>query len=649
LPEVIKHFLVLGEATRLSYSEDQNCLSATLVGTLQININFSVDSSGDPICSFEWRRVTYAALEDFLSAVEDNVTLFMQQYDPNYEHYLYTWNRPDGGDGARDDDATPEEVPLREACLNGNIAEVKIILRSNPEFTGKALYLSASCQQYDLFRALWHFMSPSELRDAYLGRALLRLARDGSSLVFEMAKKAELISGDFVRVLLVHAAYFGRDDILRAWSLRKDFDSNHSKILMQRGYADFCVFGSSCPDFLFLADCARSSPQQQRHIVQRLNNALDSISIKFEYNGVECLAFVARRGTPELKGVVRHLLRNQKSGLETMVSAFRYSEIDKATFWGLMDLTGVSTDDVASALVNVPPYLHRTVIKLLPASGRSLTPLILASLRDGESKLFEAYVDDLDFSYRDDRGNSFLHNAVGYHSNSACFWVALQRGVDPNCRNNRGDTPLHSLMSCREWTDIVECTRALIASGADCSATNNGGYPVIGSATPEILLQLRASGEFPQLFEPQLLSEAFRKSLERGDFACVAVFVDWEVPVPNLPDGRSILHFVASSFDADLTKKLILRFPHMINAEALNGDTPLKSAFDSKVYPATTIIFQHGGRYSKDDVTYEKIFSAALEAGNADLLDLLLAPPFVESINPASLKKSLLSDAIYCS
>jgi hypothetical protein len=434
--------------------------------------------------------------------------------------------------------------------------------------------------------------------------------------------------------------YFGREDLLRALPVPKDMHHLISTISILRRYSDNGVLASDGIDkVLILAAIARLAHGQQRQILQHLSLKLDAINMGARYYDSDSVTFVVRHGCLELKRLVQKLIQASGCGTNIMLNSFR-GQLHEATFWSLLEMTGASIARVASVVGLSSPDTtgHSNVVKLLPLHGRLLTPLVAAALRQGRPHIFRAFSSDLDYSYRDNAGNSFLHIAVAFNSDSACFRVVLQHGLDPNCRNRDGDTPLHALMACRDWADILECTKALVAAGADCSATNKNGDPAICAANHDVLDRLYSSGEVPQLFEPQILSVAFQQFLKHRNLSCISLLVDWEVPAPLLPDGTSILH-VLKYADNELVTKVLLRYPHLINAEALNGDTPLKCAMGAS---CAEIIFKHGGRYSKDDVAYEKLLSATIEAGNSELLDLLLDHPFVDSISPAAMKKSLL-------
>jgi hypothetical protein len=658
IPEIVKHFAALGCA---NIHSGGNTLDFNFYGRPTVTISTLADEPEIIL----WNDSRFTCLEDFLAAFEDFVSRLMQQYDLEYEWALSAqeirepvenipshdeYESSSDDDSTKDRDSSTAKAALREACFSGKTSEVLNILLGSPDLTSRALYQAAFFKQYDLLRVIWDKMSPPELYSNHVSRALMLVACDGNSdFIIEMAKKMDCFAHESVKALAVHAAYFGREDILRAVTVPPDVDSPHAVVSILRGYVDHPALGSDGFGVLpLLAAIARVPPNQQPQIMQHLSTYFETVSMKLDYHGVHSVCFVGRHSCPDLKRLVQKLIRVNGVGLDIMVQSFQ-SEMDEATFWGLVEMTGISTDQVAKALTELHFAMISNVPRLLPSHGQLLAPLIASSLQSGWSQLFEAFSSDLDYSFRDRTGNTFLHITVGSLLDSSCFRVALRRGVDPNCRNEKGDTPLHALMACKDWIDIVECTKALIASGADCYAINSEGDPVIGTATPETLLLLHTSGEFPQLFEPQLVSAAFQRFLERRNFACIALLIDWEVPVPLLADGRTILHVIASYHNSELLNKAILRFPHFINAEALNGYSPLRCAIEAGQSVGADIIFRHGGKYSKDDVAYEKLLSVAIEASQLTLLTSLLTAEFVHSVSPAALKRSLLLAAGHCS
>jgi hypothetical protein len=523
-------------------------------------------------------------------------------------------------------------------------SEVMSILQTNPDLEVRALYQAALYKQYDLLFVVWDKVSPDRRSLRIVSSALMLVVRQGNfALVLEMAKQYDRLPEYFIRSFMAHAAYFGQEGVLRAVTLPETNDSNHATISILRGYIDHCVLGGGGhgDKTLLFAAIACTPPDRQRQLVQRQSSYFENISLKCEYYGVDCVSFVARHCTAELKRLMQKLIQASGIGLDIMVQAFQ-DDMVESTFWGLLEMTGMSTDQVASGLLTDFSRIESNVLRLLPSNGRSLMPLIARALSDGASNLFRAYINDIDFSYQDDKGNSFLHNSVGSNWTSSCFKMALEHGANPNCRNECGDTPLHALLACLDWKDIVECTRSLIAAGADCCETNYQGDSVICSATSKNMRSLRACGEFPQLFEPQKVNFAMQRFLERRKFDRVSLLIDWEVPVPELPEGRSILHVASSSHNLDFLLNVLGRNPESVNMEDSNGATPLRSALDGEFPKGAVAIFKHGGRYKKDDICYETFLPIVLQGWHSELLDLLLSPPAVNSIEPFLLKKTLL-------
>jgi len=139
------------------------------------------------------------------------------------------------------------------------------------------------------------------------------------------------------------------------------------------------------------------------------------------------------------------------------------------TIQRLGDAAMAGDADVVWALLQSDPSLASTY------TDDGWTPLHLAATPEIAGMLLDA---GADIQARNRHkfagpGNSPLHGAT-YLNRQDVVRVLLERGADPNARDNAGLTALH-LAAGNGW---VDCARALLEAGADANARTNGeGVP----------------------------------------------------------------------------------------------------------------------------------------------------------------------------
>lgn len=76
----------------------------------------------------------------------------------------------------------------------------------------------------------------------------------------------------------------------------------------------------------------------------------------------------------------------------------------------------------------------------------------------------------IDHGWDTQRGNQLLHDANHGHGKRVCIW--LDHGVDPNLRNQAGQTALHMLAAKGTGREAI---RALADAGAELNLRDNNG------------------------------------------------------------------------------------------------------------------------------------------------------------------------------
>lgn len=162
-----------------------------------------------------------------------------------------------------------------------------------------------------------------------------------------------------------------------------------------------------------------------------------------------------------------------------------------------------------------------------------------------------------------------LHNLVG---NAKGIREALEAGADPDERDAAGNTPLHSA----GWGADLDAVRALLAHGADVSARNQRGVPV--------------------------LHEAAR----RGNTGVAILLARAGAPVSDHAgdDGSTPLHWAARDGDLELAKVLLERGASLEAVDRL-GRTPLQWVLPRAGYSdlgeMTRFLLSTGAGHSLED------------------------------------------------
>lgn len=129
--------------------------------------------------------------------------------------------------------------------------------------------------------------------------------------------------------------------------------------------------------------------------------------------------------------------------------------------------------------------------------GRSL--LMVAS-RLGAARVFRKLLAlNADVSARDSEGNSALHHACETGADSSILEQLLERGADPNLRNDLGRTPLHLAVISRSLADVRVLLRRKIEVDSPDREGRTAIYEAMSGGLVEVALLLKERGANPLL------------------------------------------------------------------------------------------------------------------------------------------------------
>jgi ankyrin repeat protein len=193
-------------------------------------------------------------------------------------------------------------------------------------------------------------------------------------------------------------------------------------------------------------------------------------------------------------------------------------------------------------------------------------------------------------------GATHLHLLASYSFSMVS--VLLERGVNPNVKDDKGGTPLFYAEGAKD----VQIMELLIAQGGDVNARDYDGYTALHWAamaghagTVAVLLRGGADTE--------VLANDGTTALH------IASYSGCDVEVPRLlveyganvnaatPTGYRPLHYAAYRGDA-LAVTTLLEFGADPNAKTVDGDTPLDRALLNGQMSVAKLLSQHGARGS---------------------------------------------------
>ena len=214
------------------------------------------------------------------------------------------------------------------------------------------------------------------------------------------------------------------------------------------------------------------------------------------------------------------------------------------------------------------------------------------------TSLAECLSRGINLAVRDREGNTWLHFAGRYGSQSEFVEALLEEGADVHARNGKGHTPLHS---AAHGTRDQRVIHVLLAYGADANA--GGGQPPF-SGTP---LHLAAQANPNALIVQALISGG----------------ADIEATTSTYWDQTPL--FFAASNNVSATKTLV-DSGASINARDSSGETPLHSAARSADPRLINILVAAGADVEARTTRYGRtpLHVAAKESKDPTVIDALL-------------------------
>jgi len=289
-----------------------------------------------------------------------------------------------------------------------------------------------------------------------------------------------------------------------------------------------------------IADYLKEDVQTVRNILERLRNkGLVLSSLAFGLGG-----FASISSSSQVRGRERiyRLVDDVKNILD------KYPEILK---WTKVNL-GIEDEKKLMEFINKRAEELRLALSASSARGvpYDQTPLHTAAFRgDVEGVKQQLLERGADPNAKDNAGKTPLYLAA-FRGHVEIVKLLLERGADPNAKNNDGWTPLHKATN----EGHVEVVKLLLERGADPNAKDNAGWTPLHDA---------AHGGHV---------EVVKLLLERG-------------ADPNAKDnsGRTPLHDAAHGGHVEIVKLLLERGADPWIADN-DGRIPLDYAYDSTIH-----------------------------------------------------------------
>jgi len=277
------------------------------------------------------------------------------------------------------------------------------------------------------------------------------------------------------------------------------------------------------------------------------------------------------------------------------------------------------------------------------------TPLHMA-VAVGRPEIIKLLLPKVDPNARDLRGNTALNYAVACGNEQVVGWL-LDRGADPNNRNDDGRTPLHDAaighsldlyrirfeMRIAEPRSPVDAESAvavvqlLLEHGADVNPKDKWGITPIGLAAHQnnkkVVAFLLKHGADPNSVvgkKVQFAKPLLHWACENGykDLASALVSRGAEVEARDWV-GATALHYAASGGSEYLTAFLIEHGAD-VNALDTNGAAPLSWAAGQGRTSVTRMLIENGAEVLTADKEGRTPLHRAAEGAHKDVVALLL-------------------------
>jgi len=321
-----------------------------------------------------------------------------------------------------------------------------------------------------------------------------------------------------------------------------------------------------------IADYLKEDVQTVRNILERLRNkGLVLSSLAFGLGG-----FASISSSSQVRGRERiyRLVDDVKNILD------KYPEILK---WTKVNL-GIEDEKKLMEFINKRAEELRLVLSASSARGvpYDQMPLHTAAFRgrveDVKLLLLERGADP---NAKDNAGRTPLHFAA-FRGHVEVVKLLLERGADPNAKNDAGWTPLH--IAAQEGH--VEVVKLLLERGADPNAKNDAGWTPLHKATNEghveVVKLLLERGADPNA-KDNIGWTPLHDAAQEGHVEIVKLLLERGAD-PNAKDnaGRTPLHFAAFRGHVEIVKLLLERGADPWIADN-DGRIPLDYAYDSTI------------------------------------------------------------------
>lgn len=222
---------------------------------------------------------------------------------------------------------------------------------------------------------------------------------------------------------------------------------------------------------------------------------------------------------------------------------------------------------------------------------------------------------------RDNSGNSVILTAVALKGSPEVVSLLLQKGADPNVKNNVGDNALHVAVR----NNLANQGTLLINAKTDIFAIN------AASETPVFLALAAKDGPYDWFFTPSVISardvngdtaahHAARKNLDKGLGYLKGRGADMTAVNTT---KETLLHVAAKSNAVDALRYLINEKANM-EARDNNGDTPLQASVLADSLSCMQLLIASGADLNARNFSGESVLHQAVRKHNLAITQYLL-------------------------
>ena len=236
--------------------------------------------------------------------------------------------------------------------------------------------------------------------------------------------------------------------------------------------------------------------------------------------------------------------------------------------------------------------------------------------------LFES-VADLSLKRESDEGDTALHRVAERGHNPSVQFL-IDKGVDPNIRNDYEETPLHKAVE----EGHIQVVQFLLDRGADPTMTDSDGESALHLAAQkgyikivEILLERGAELES----QDNENKTPLHKAVEEGHISLVRLLDKWGADLSHEDNlSRTILHISAGLGHIEIVRFVLKKNKNIINKKTKHGETPFHYASLGRRKKIVQLLHRRGAELESQDNEGRTALHRVALIGHQEMVALLL-------------------------